>query len=102
MDKNNSGKIDELNLYLHTIVHELRNPLVSLQGYVKLLSENLKASLNEDEAGYWERIESNLNRLNDLLADISKLAKVSVNDAEFKLVPAQEIVTRGTGILRLD
>ncbi|HEX9653085.1 MAG TPA: HAMP domain-containing sensor histidine kinase [bacterium] len=99
MKKTTLNKDDELNLYLHTIVHELRNPLVSLQGYTKLLSEKLRALLNDDDAGYWDRILTSLDRLDELLADISKLAKVSVNEKDFKWIETRDIVASASELV---
>lgn len=87
-----ANKSDELNLYLHIIVHELRNPLVSLAGYAHLISEKLKATTDDETIAYWERILVNLKQLDGLLSDISKLAKVSVRESDFDRVPSQEIV----------
>lgn len=35
----------EMNLYLNVIAHEIRNPLVSVQGYAALLQEKYGRSL---------------------------------------------------------
>jgi signal transduction histidine kinase len=92
MQKDDPPKPDDLNLYLQTIVHELRNPILSIEGYTKLISEKLRSPLDDDTATYWQRILVNLDRLNGLLDDISKLAKVSVDENEFTWTPLPQII----------
>ncbi len=83
---------ETLNLYLHIIAHEIRSPLVAIQGYANLLREQFGNSLPQEGQEYLTRIESNLNRAESLLAAINKLAKVAINEANFRRVSIEEIV----------
>lgn len=87
-------KDDRLNQYLHTIAHELRTPFVSIQGFASLLYEEYNDSLPEGARTYLDRIIKNLNRVDSLLTDITKLAKISIDKNRFERVPALTIIDK--------
>jgi len=83
---------EELNVYLHTIAHELRNPLVSIQGYATLIQEKYGDTLPEEGKLFLERIVSNAQQAHSLLTDITQLARISFNEASFQSVEAKNLV----------
>lgn len=85
---------DRLNQYLHTIAHELRTPFVSIQGFASLLSEKYNDCLPNEARTYLNRIFTNLNRVDSLLTDITKLAKISIDENRFERVATQEIIDK--------
>jgi len=85
-------KQDGLNLYLHIIAHEIRSPFVSIQGYCSLLNDKFKGCLPEEGQEYLERISANLKQVDSLLADITRWAKVSIEENEFKKVPCADLI----------
>ena len=85
---------DRLNQYLHTIAHELRTPFVSIQGFASLLSEKYNGCLPDEARTYLDRIFTNLNRVDKLLTDITKLAKISIDENRFERVPTQTIIDK--------
>ena len=85
---------DRLNQYLHTIAHELRTPFVSIQGFASLLSEKYNDSLPDEAQTYLERIFTNLNRVDNLLTDITKLARISIDENRFERVSMQTIIDK--------
>ncbi|MFQ5771244.1 MAG: ATP-binding protein [bacterium] len=89
---NTTNHNEQFNIYLHTIVHELRSPLVSIQGFITLLAEDFSNNLPTEGTRYLERIFSNLSRVENLLTDITKLAKVSINEKDFVKISAREII----------
>ncbi|MGN7477141.1 ATP-binding protein [Solibacillus silvestris] len=54
-----------------SIAHEIRNPMTSIQGFIQMI----KSSLNEQEHPYFQIVESELQRMDDLLADLLNIAK---------------------------
>lgn len=77
---------------LHTIAHEIRNPLVSIQGFASLLQEKYSRYLPREGKQYLERITANTKRVETLISDITKLAKVSIDESSFDKVSANEII----------
>ncbi len=89
--KQSVGK-ETLNLYLRTIAHELRNPLVSVQGFATLLAEKYARNLPGEGKKYLERILANLSRVDYLLNDLNKLAAVSVCEQDFVKVSSLQLI----------
>ncbi len=87
-----SGQSSEMNVYLNVIAHEIRNPLVSVQGYATLLQEKYGRTLPKEGLDYLDRIGSNLKRLDVLLADITRFARITIDEARFTKVPMADIV----------
>ncbi len=85
-------KQDSLNLYLHIIAHEIRSPFVSIQGYCSLLNEKFRSYLPQEGQEYLERISVNLKHVDSLLTDITRWAKVAIEEAEFTKVPCHKII----------
>ena len=83
---------EDLSVYLHTIAHELRNPLVSIQGFATLLREKYGESLPEEGQLFLERIVSNVQQAQSLLTDITQLAKVSFNESSFQTINAKALI----------
>ena len=73
-----------------SIVHEIRNPMTAIQGFIQMIKENL-----EDQASpYFEIVEAELQHIDDMLVDILTLAKPSSYEAQmldFKDVVEQAI-----------
>ena len=85
----NSTKSNE---ELHIIAHEIRNPLVSVRGYASLLQERYGQELPAEGREYLARIETNLKRVDVLLTDITRLAKISIDEENFTLARTTELV----------
>jgi len=92
LKKKASNKDKDFNLYLHTIVHELKNPLVSIQGFTSLLFEEYGKNLPKEGKKYLERIFFNLSKVESLLLDLSKFARVSIDESDFEMISANEII----------
>lgn len=80
------------NEELHIIAHEIRNPLVSVRGYASLLQDRFGQELPAEGREYLARIETNLKRLDVLLTDITRLAKISIDEENFTLARTTELV----------
>lgn len=91
-EKGLQGQDDKLHQYLHTIAHELRTPFASIQGFVSLLEEKYMNILPEEGQTYLNRILANLSRVDSLLTDITKLAKISIDESRFERVSVQAII----------
>lgn len=61
-----------------SIVHEIRNPMTSIQGFVQMI----KADLDEQSNPYFQIIESELQRIDDMLLEILTLSKPTSYDVQ--------------------
>lgn len=73
------------------ISHDLKNPLMSIDGYIELMLENIKADNKEK---YLKIISENSKRANKLVMDLFELAKLESPEyaMELKIVDFAEIL----------
>jgi signal transduction histidine kinase len=92
-------KLEVLNEISAGIAHEIRNPLGSIKGAAKLLSEKLKDRSNPQDMEYYAIINDEIERLNAILTNFQfftrplKIEKelVSINEIIQKTVKLAEI-----------
>ena len=60
-----------LGLNVATIAHEIRNPLTSISGFIQLIKSNSE----EHEHPYFQIIETELQRLDEMLVDLLSFSK---------------------------
>lgn len=54
-----------------SIAHEIRNPMTSIQGFIQMI----KSTLNEQQHLYFDIVESELQRMDNLLGDLLNISK---------------------------
>ncbi|MFQ5457894.1 MAG: PAS domain S-box protein [Myxococcota bacterium] len=64
------AKNEELEAYARTVSHDLRGPLVSINGYASLLEEALGSTVTESGRHYLKRIEENARTMGRLISDV--------------------------------
>lgn len=72
----------ELESFSFSISHDLTAPLNAMEGYIKVLNEELLPKINENEKKYIEKIYNNLKYMKTLIKDIlnfSKLGKEKIS-----------------------
>lgn len=72
----------EQESFIYTVSHDLRAPLVSLQGLTSIILEDFAADLPGDVLGHLERISSNAGKMQNLITDLLQLSQVGRVDAE--------------------
>lgn len=81
------------------ISHELRTPLAG----IKVMVETLKGSASDDKeatSDFLGRIDGEVDRLTQMVAELTQLSRIETGRAEFKLVPTdlnlliEEVVTQ--------
>lgn len=71
--------------FLSIVVHELRIPMTAIKGYADLLRQNAVGPLSEAQAGFIDVIRNNVNRMADLVSDLSDLNRAE--SGRLKLEP---------------
>jgi len=86
----------ELESFSFSVSHDLRAPLRSIAGFSKFLSEDFSSKLNEQGQDYLHRINSGVDKMNELIDNLLNLSRITRADLVAKPVnisiKAREIV----------
>ena len=75
----------ELENFIYVVSHDLKSPLISIEGYTSMLIRGYKAVLDDKARHYLERIHWNINKMESLLVgllDLSRVGRVIGNITE--------------------
>ena len=81
----------ELDSFAYATSHDLKAPLVSLQGMAGLLAEECAAQLGEDGKHYLDRITATVAEMGTLIGNVLTLSKVGREDTPPELVSLDEV-----------
>jgi PAS domain S-box-containing protein len=86
------AKNRELESFVYTASHDLRSPLVSIEGFAKLLTEDYSGQLDEEGQDYLRRIRANTAAMNALLSDLLEFSRVGRLEEDKEAVAVGEVV----------
>lgn len=69
-------KSGEMESFLYSVSHDLKAPLISIQGYAQGLQEDYASALEGDGALYLDRIRKNATLMESLILDILELSRI--------------------------
>ncbi|MDI6641105.1 MAG: ATP-binding protein, partial [Elusimicrobiota bacterium] len=72
--------------FLHSITHDLRNPMTSIRGFLKFLSDGIGGPLTQQQRKMIETIDRASSRLLGMINDILDLAKLESGRIDLQLV----------------
>jgi len=67
---------DELTRFTYTVSHDLRNPLVTIKGFLGMLKKDLQENHPEKVENDLARISTAADKMNDLLTDLLELSRI--------------------------
>lgn len=91
MDKNQSGSSNKTKGHsdevLSFVAHELKNPLSSIRGYTDLLLSSAVGELNPQQMQFLTTIRANINRMSELITDLSDVSLVDSDRLKLDRTP---------------
>jgi PAS domain S-box-containing protein len=81
----------ELQTFSYTVSHDLRSPLVTVQGFSRLLSKELGAGAGEKVSHYLERISEGVDHMGRLVDGLLALSHVTRSKLQFSRVDVSEM-----------
>ncbi len=75
-------KTREREGFIYTVSHDLRAPLVSVQGLVSILVEDYGSGLDDGARHYLDRIDANASKMQRLLSDLLDLERIGLVETE--------------------
>lgn len=91
---------EELKNFIHMVSHDLKTPIISVQGFAARLLKNYQEKLGDKGRNYLERIKSSACRMEMLISDLLALSKIGRVASTFENVSALEIVKEVISNLR--
>lgn len=76
----------ELDSFAYSVSHDLKSPLRTIDGFTRLLGEQLGGRLQPEEQVLFERVLGATRRMSTLIADLLALARVSQGPLELSAV----------------
>jgi two-component system sensor kinase FixL len=70
------AKNRELNSFVYTVSHDLKAPLVSLDGFSSMLQKECYDQLGEQGQHYLDRLQANVSHMDDLIMHLLELSRI--------------------------
>lgn len=91
---------EELKNFVHMVSHDLKSPIISVQGFSSRLLKNYQEKLGDKGVKYLEQIKASSRRMELLVADLLVLSRIGEVEYSFKDVSSHKIVKNVTSSLR--
>lgn len=85
-------RVDEMNMFLTTISHDLKTPLVGIQVISGMLMENYSIKLDEPGKDYIKRIQNYTEFMGKLLDDLMELSRLERVPNKIETVNVYEVI----------
>jgi PAS domain S-box-containing protein len=92
----------ELEAFTYSVSHDLRAPIRQIDGFARILSEQLGPEIDEKVAHYLNRIRDGAGHMGHLVDDLLNLAKIGRQDLRPRLVELTAIANDAMTDLRSD
>ena len=91
---------EELNNFVHVVSHDLKTPIIAIQGFSSRLSQLCRGQLGGKPAGYLAQIEISAKRMERLVSDLLVLSRLGQVACIFAHVSSLEIINNVISSLR--
>lgn len=71
-----AAKNEELEAFSYSVSHDLRGPLLVIEGYSKVVLEKYGQRLDQEAQNYLQRVCAGTERMSQLIEDLLKLSKI--------------------------
>jgi len=85
-------RIAELDGFVHVVAHDLKAPLLNIRGFAEMLRERSGGVLDADGQHCLQRLETNAERMEQLIFDLLKFARVGREAHPPEVVDLGELV----------
>jgi signal transduction histidine kinase len=82
----------ELNEFIHSVSHDLKNPLSNIDGFAELMSEDLIDGKSDSLERYIKRIRANSSFVMKILNDLLELSRVGKIDGNLDEIPLHDML----------
>jgi signal transduction histidine kinase len=82
----------ELDTFTYTVSHDLKGPVVALQGLASILAEDYGDRLDDQGRHYLRRLQLNVVHMGDLIQDLLMLSRVGRTEVRRELVAVNAMV----------
>jgi len=92
-------KVAELERFTYTVSHELKNPVVTIKGFLGSVAKDIELGNYGKAQADFKRISNATNILNNTLSDLLELSRIGQIASQFKEIPLVELVQEVVDIL---
>ena len=89
----------ELEAFIYTVSHDLKSPVVSMNGMASMLKEEYGGQVDETARHYIDRIIGNANYMEELIQGLLALSRIGRMQERRELVEAKELIQNVLEIL---
>jgi signal transduction histidine kinase len=83
---------EELDTFTYTVSHDLKSPVVALQGLVSILVEDYGGRFDAEGRRYLDRLAANVTHMDRLIRDLLALSRVGRTEVRYESVAVEELV----------
>ena len=95
-----SDKNAELETFVYSVSHDLKTPIVTIEGFIGALKEDFGDRLSEDAKTYLKYMSDASKNMEDLINDLLELSRIGRITEEKKDLPFVIIVEEALNILK--